>query len=545
MVVAIIFTLVRVWVGLQTPVFCNMNNILDEGLFMREAWSILEGSWLGDTAEYVMLKNPGFPLFLAFTSASGLSYQFWIMGVGIFAAALSALALAPIVRSPWLRLGIYLWVLFCPLLFCLRYALYVYRNAYISELTLIVVASYFGLWLRRDQFAVRWLIPSTVALGLFWITNENIVWLVPFVAVASVVIAVLSWRRARVKTLWLFAPPVACALAWLCVSLANLSAYGLFMNNVRFEGNEGRVAADLLTIGGLDELEPYELRDVWVTSEELDAAIEQSSTLASAADEVRASYEMWAGAGDGVVPGDIYSWALVHALEMAKPDSSPAEREEFWGQVHDELTAAFASGALEREEGLRLSATTPAIPEWAIGVWIGHGVDDMLSLFDGSLLGEGAFIGTAGFEEMIGFAGTPDEQEIAQLVVNGPMVHASEEEGLAPISRAGRLALKVDYTMMLFWRFMLPIASIVGLVALVYLVVCAVRGSRRARVVLLPVAGIFLTVFALSLAVSWFSEWIGAVGLVNYLAPGFLLASVLLAWLYAIALAEILEPRGE
>lgn len=541
-VLALVLALLRLWLCMQTPVLATMYRIHDEGLFINEAWSILEGRWLGDNITLAMVKNPGFAVFLAASSLTGLSYQFWIGVVGVVAAALSAFALAPAVRSPWLRLGVFAWTLFGPVLFCLHAFLYVYRNILVAELTVIVVASYLALWLRRDRFAARWLIPAAIALALFWITNESVVWLVPFVLVASVVIAVCAWRGARLKTLWLLAPPAACACAWLCVSLLNLACFGVFANNTRFEGNQGKVAADLLAIGGIDELEPYEPGDEWVTADELDAAIAASPTLATIADEARFSYGEWAKAGGGIVPGDIYSWALIDALGQAEPDSTAAEREAFWGRVHEELEGAFASGELEREEGLRLAASTPAVPGSAVGEWVANGLRALLSVFDGSILGESATVDLEEFpfEEL---AGTPAMQDVAQLIVNGPMIHYSEAEGQGPIARAGRLALKVDRAMMALWRLALPVASIVGLVALVYLVVRAIGGSRRAREALLPVAGILLTMLALSLAVSWFSEWLGAQGLFDYLVPSLALGNLLLAWLYAVALAELTDAE--
>lgn len=150
----------------------------DDTLFMELGRQIAAGHWLGEYDGRTLLKGPGYPLFLAGVSLSGLS-----LGVmqGLF-HILACLAMAAVFWRP-LRSWILAVVIFALLLWHPEVLNQerVLRDVFYTDLVLLLLASlFYGLFLVQRLWAVAlWAVLSGLLLGWAWLTREEGVWLFP------------------------------------------------------------------------------------------------------------------------------------------------------------------------------------------------------------------------------------------------------------------------------------------------------------------------------------------------------------------------------
>lgn len=100
----------------------------------------------------------------------------------------------------------------------------------------------------------------------------------------------------------------------------------------------------------------------WVTKSMLDKAVSASPTLQQAAPEIEASYENWTSHfGNGVIKGDYIQWVMRDAMGQAGVFQSAESAQEFSSRASEEIRAAFASGALDRDSLLHPSSQGPGL----------------------------------------------------------------------------------------------------------------------------------------------------------------------------------------
>ena len=221
---------------------------IDDALFMRLGLQLATGHWLGHYTVLTLAKGPGFPLFLAAVSLSGLPYP---LALGLFHAACAGFAAwvaARLTRSPWTGLAMLAALLLAPVLYNGE-LLGLARDAFYMSLTLAFAAAAIATTTGCCG-APRRMAALTGVLGAWvWLTREEGVWLLPLVTVllaaAFVVLAVENAPRGIVRAL----APAALALgvaAALVVSfgLINWAVYGRFViNEIKDRAFQGALTA--------------------------------------------------------------------------------------------------------------------------------------------------------------------------------------------------------------------------------------------------------------------------------------------------------------
>ncbi len=214
--------------------------VFDDGLFLKLAESIAAGDWLGAYDRTTLVKGCFFPLFMAISHILHVPLLLGRDLLYALACGLTVTALSPLVANRWKRLAIFAVLLFNPISFSIDRVL---REQIYFALTLVVVACGLGMWLRLDK-GLRVLLPwSTglgVALGGFWLTREEGVWILPVLALLYIagVRQCLCERRDWRRTASALAIPLllwgACLAA---ISTLNYAYYAIFATVETKESN--------------------------------------------------------------------------------------------------------------------------------------------------------------------------------------------------------------------------------------------------------------------------------------------------------------------
>jgi hypothetical protein len=181
-------------------------------------------------------------------------------------------------------------------------------------------------------------------VGLLWITREDSVWVVPFVALVTAYVVGRELRRRRfLAAVCLLA---ALALGWavpvIPAQAANYHYYGAW------EIAETGDAAFTAAVRALDGIEagPETLR-VPVPPAALDAAFAVSPTMRELEPAFRPGGAAFAwGRPDGVIGGAAFQWALRSAVESVGGFSTPSTAKGYFRRIASEIRTACSDGRL-------------------------------------------------------------------------------------------------------------------------------------------------------------------------------------------------------
>lgn len=414
--VAALLTLVKLVESAGLPLCVHANATYDDAWAVNAAYNIANGDWLGPYNSVTLIKNPGFPLYLALLKALGINYLTGTALLYTAACALFTWALRPAVKGNGWLLFIYLVLLFNPVSMATDTFQRVYRNSLTAPQALLVFGSYVAVYLRckkRDdalpslRSLAPWMMVGAASLAWFWLTREDSIWIAPFVGVATAVIVVrlqrvwLRQRRAEgaartaesaaesmavsgvveagtkplgagvrfaLSLVFMLLPLGTVFGSMQAIKSINESHYGLATTAEINSGNFARFIKDLYAIQ--PEALPENQR-VACPHSSVEAAYSVSPTLASIQPQVEDSFYNWGDVydndpGDGEVNGGEFFWVLRIAGEDAGVYSTDAAAADaFWGRCASEIEAAFDADALARRAIMPSSIMSPWRAEYA------------------------------------------------------------------------------------------------------------------------------------------------------------------------------------
>jgi hypothetical protein len=207
----------------------------DDQLFLLMTNRILNGAWLGRPyGSMTLAKGPFYSVFVLISWALGLPLLFAEQVLYLAAAALFVRAIRPWFPSSVTRTAVFAVLLFNPLTWHGQIATRVVREGIYPALGLTVLACAAGLIGRLDRSrreVSTWAAALGLALGAFWLTREEGVWLVPSLLVLA--LPAMTRLRTSWKPLAWALPPFVIALAFLPVLFGSISKYryGVFATN--------------------------------------------------------------------------------------------------------------------------------------------------------------------------------------------------------------------------------------------------------------------------------------------------------------------------
>lgn len=156
----------------------------DEGLFLRQAESLIGGHWLGQYDQYTLIKGPFYGMWVAFSYSAHIplikSHHLLYAG----ACVLAVVALAPLIRSRLARVCVFSALWFNPVALGVTSVL---RDAIYSSLTLICFACCVAIVIRAHakKSLLGWFLALGLAFSALWLTREEGVWLLPLLLVSG------------------------------------------------------------------------------------------------------------------------------------------------------------------------------------------------------------------------------------------------------------------------------------------------------------------------------------------------------------------------
>ncbi|PIR00548.1 MAG: hypothetical protein COV66_05770 [Nitrospinae bacterium CG11_big_fil_rev_8_21_14_0_20_45_15] len=182
--------------GLPVPLLAHAAH--DDQLYLIGAVNILSGNWLGDYSDLTLLKEPFYSVWLAFNFMLGTPILFAQGVLYVVAGAVFIKSIAPYVRQQGIRLFLYIFYLFNPMIYTMNQTRMV-REGLFVPLTVLIVSMTLIWFNRRNQ---RWTARIYLAIGLglvllcFWITRMEGIWILP---IFPFILIVLIWTQCREK----------------------------------------------------------------------------------------------------------------------------------------------------------------------------------------------------------------------------------------------------------------------------------------------------------------------------------------------------------
>ena len=238
-------TLFKLWLVAALPLFALGDARYDELVFLQAAESLLRGDWLGHYDSLTLIKGPGYPLWLALNYLLGVpllvSQQALYLAAGLWLVA-GLQRLHPRLHGAWLLL--YAVYALNPML-----TTQLLRDGLYPTLTIALLAALLWLYLLRAEplrRLVRWSLFTGFLLGLFWLTREEGVWLVPALIWLWGGILWALFRQFGLDRRWLYRSGLLLGLPLLTslacvhgVALLNAYHYGVYqvveLNNAPFK----------------------------------------------------------------------------------------------------------------------------------------------------------------------------------------------------------------------------------------------------------------------------------------------------------------------
>lgn len=343
----------------------------DERTFLLQVQGLLAGTWLGDYTIVTLVKNPFYALFIAGSFLLGipalLAQQLMYVGAcGVFlVAARPAIA----AWGPYRLILLYALLVFNPMSFLGSPRLL--RNHLYASLTLLLLACSIAIITRVTwglTTIVRWSVACGVVLSALWLTREESVWLVPYLAVFT---ALEGWRLWQAEPgrwlrhlLVLALPYGLLALSILTVAILNQRHYGVFTTN------EIQSRAFLDAHGAIYRVIPRASRRPYdvAPKETRERIYAVSPAFAALKDGLEgAMSQPWAASScreyqictDNDVAWGWFMWELREAAWRIGHHRSAVDADRFYARIAAEINAACASGTLDC-----LGKRSSVLPPW-------------------------------------------------------------------------------------------------------------------------------------------------------------------------------------
>lgn len=247
------------WVWASLPLMAIPNAGVDDGLFVRHAALILSGQWLGPYSQFTLAKGVGYSLWLALMG--GLGVPALLSQALLYAAAAMLLvrALSRWVPHEGALLGLLILLLVNPALYGTENLRIIREGFYTPTLLLILALLLWWVRLSGARLRARLMLAGGLGftLGIFYLTREEGVWILPFLLACLALRGVALWRGWagsgwRAEGVALLACGIMALAPVLAVSAMNARSYGVFQT-VEFRDRHFIAAYSALARLGRDE----------------------------------------------------------------------------------------------------------------------------------------------------------------------------------------------------------------------------------------------------------------------------------------------------
>jgi hypothetical protein len=326
---------------------------IDDEWFVQHASTISAGDWFGPFDAHTLIKQPGYPMFIAAMHAVRMPLLLAHQLVYVFAIAIMLVALRPLLTARRRQLGAFALLLFNPMTMNAPISTRVDRSGIYPALTVLLLACLVGLVSSCDRprrATVAWAVASSLSIGVLWLMREEWVLLAPAL-VCGLVLAIV--RVAHVGIL--IVQRVAVAVGVACIPLSvvvgtlwlehvNETHYGLPITNV-----EQTSMSDGL--GPMFRVAPATTFDQFPVTVETRALIyDVSPTFAGLRDEIESGGGVRYASirSDGVrdLGGQVFQWVVLDAIGATGQATSAVQLADTFHAIATEIDTACAAERL-------------------------------------------------------------------------------------------------------------------------------------------------------------------------------------------------------
>jgi hypothetical protein len=187
---------------------------IDDQWFVKRASWISARQWLGPWEAHTVIKQPGYPLFIAAMHAIRLPLLLAHQLVYVFAIAVMIVAVRPLVPTRRRRLWVFALLLFNPMTMNTPISARVDRSGVYPALTILLLACLVGLVSTSDRprrSTALWAVSASLSIGALWVVREEWLLLLPAL-LCGLALAIARLVRASIpplhRVVWAFG--VAC-----------------------------------------------------------------------------------------------------------------------------------------------------------------------------------------------------------------------------------------------------------------------------------------------------------------------------------------------
>ena len=353
----------RIALSARFPPFLVLSS-WDDGWYVNAAAALARGDWLGAYDHHTLTKGCFGPMVLAFAQLSGISYMLLTTALYVLSCFFLLFVISRLVRNRFFLFVILVVLLFNPLSYAAFTWQRVYRNGMALWQVPLVFGSLFMMCRSRKNFRslIKWAVFSGLSLWMLFNTREDGIWAWPFTlaciaysgfGAASEVGAI---RAKLARALGAMLPLFIVAGGNLMLCAINRACYGVALRNDRDAGNYAKAMRDLYLIkpdpedeSRLSSPEHFQhYHNIYYST--LQKAYAASPTLNGASEQIDAAIDSWAeygGYGGRDLRLDHVLFAIRNGVYRAGFYGALQDSEKFFGDVHQELTDAFAKGLIE------------------------------------------------------------------------------------------------------------------------------------------------------------------------------------------------------
>jgi hypothetical protein len=324
----------------------------DDALFVWLGHKLASGAWLGGYTNRTLTKGIGFPLFLGINHLTGLPYTIGISLLVMGCAAFFAFVVGRLLCNVLVAAALYCAVLLAPGLF--EY-LRVTREVFYAGVTLAVLGAAFHVFLGNPQRRTRAAVALGVLGGVFWLTREEGIWVVPalllLLAVRSMpLVRQRDWLALRADVLHpAGVAALTFAIALSAVGVFNFSRYGEFTTN-EVKGRDFQAAMVALQKASYPDWRPF----VPVPQETRWRLYEISPTFRQLRPHLDPPEGSWGHTATcrnmpklcGDIAGGWFLWVLRDAAAQVGAHANASSAARFYRQLAGEVEGACADKRL-------------------------------------------------------------------------------------------------------------------------------------------------------------------------------------------------------
>lgn len=342
----IVFSLFYIALAIYLPVSIYAGAGLDDAWFITNAERISNGDWLGNFNHTTLIKGPAYSYFLYLNHLLGLPITFSIAFLYIVSCVVLVSMLKRAGLGFLLSIILFILMLFLPSLFPVR----IIRDNIYYSLTLLTFSGILYIVIKK-KVKILYFAPLGIATGLFWITREEGIWILPGLMLLIIYGFIIRYKErleliSFIKNLAIFL--IFATFPTITTSFINYSKYSIFQV-VDFKDSEFKAALNALNSVIVGEEVPF----VPVSKKKREAIYKVSPAFQELEPYFEDRGKGWISYGCkeraqscGDYAGGWFMWALREGVGDLGYYSNPQKSSEYFSRLTKEVKSACEKGEL-------------------------------------------------------------------------------------------------------------------------------------------------------------------------------------------------------